>query len=67
MPQAEKRWINVNLQFSIGNPTSALTEVANVLDSFSGVLKWIFFIVLVIVIAKYIKKKNADSWTNKHS
>ena len=67
MPQAEKRWINVNLQFSIGNPTSALSEVANVLDSFSGVLKWIFFIVLVIVIAKYIKKKNANSGKGKHS
>ena len=67
MPQSEKRWINVNLQFSIGNPSSALSEVANVLDSFKGVLKWIFFIVLVIVIAKYIKKKNANSGKGKHS
>ncbi len=58
----------MELKFSIGEATSNLPEVANVLDSFGGVLKWIFFIaiaILSIIIVLYIKKKNATG--EKHS
>ena len=58
----------MELKFTIGEATSDLPEVANVLDSFGGVLKWIFFIaiaVLLINIVLYIKKKNATG--QKHS
>lgn len=58
----------MELKFSIGEATSNLLEIANVLDSFGGVLKWTFFIalaVLLINIVLYIKKKNATG--QKHS
>jgi len=66
--RANKEVKNVELKFSIGEATSNLLEIANVLDSFGGVLKWTFFIalaVLLINIVLYIKKKNATG--QKHS
>ena len=58
----------MELNFSIGNASSPLSEVANVLDSFGWAMMWLFFIVSAIVVAIiYIKKKNADSDRNKHS
>jgi hypothetical protein len=64
---AEKGGNNVKLNFSIGNDSSPLSEVANVLDSFGRVLMWIFFIFVAYIVHKCIKKKNANSGKEKHS
>ena len=69
VPQAEKRWRPlVELTLKAGNEQMNPLEVAVVVDSVSGLIKWLFFLVIAIfIIVKYIKEKNADSGTNKHS
>lgn len=60
--------VQFEMTATAGNLESNPLETAVMLDSFKGVLKWIFFIIVAIVIVIiYIKKKNANSDGNKHS
>lgn len=60
--------VQFEMTATAGNLESNPLETAVMLDSFKGVLKWIFFIIVAIAIAIiYIKKKNANSDGNKHS
>lgn len=60
--------VQFEMTATAGNLESNPLETAVMLDSFEGVLKWIFFSIVAIVIAIiYIKKKNANSDGNKHS
>lgn len=57
----------VELCLKIGNAETNTQDMALFMFSISSVLQWFFFIIVAIILAKYIKKKNADSWTDKHS
>lgn len=65
---AEKRGTTmIEMSFKVGDDNTEPLETAVLVNSMAGLVRWIFFIILAILVAKYIKKKNADSWTNKHS
>lgn len=59
--------MDFDLSATVGSQESNPLETAVMLDSFQGVLMWIFFIVSAIIIGMiwYIKEKNAQA--NKHS
>lgn len=57
----------IEMSFKVGDDNTEALETAVLVNSMAGLVRWIFFIILAILVAKYIKKKNADSWTNKHS
>ena len=57
----------VELCLKIGNSETNTQEITLLMFSISSVLQWIFFLVVAIIIAKYIKRKNADSDRKKHS
>ena len=63
----ECKMTQVGMFATFGTPESEPLETAVMLDSFQGVLMWIFFIVSAIIIGMiwYIKEKNAHG--NKHS
>ena len=59
----------MEFNFSVGETTS-LSEVSNLLANLSNVFKWIFFIMLAIIVIRifsYIKRKNAPREKTKHS
>lgn len=59
------------LSLSAGNPDSNLLEAAVFLDSLCSVLKWIFFIIVILVLYNInkinYKKRNANPRQEKHS
>lgn len=57
----------VEMSLTVGNDNTEPLEMAVLIYSIAGLVRWIFFIIVAIGIARYIKKKNADSGTNKHS
>lgn len=57
----------VEMSLKVGDVDAEPLEMAILVNSIVGLVRWIFFIIVAIFVAKYIKKKNADSGTNKHS
>lgn len=57
----------VELSLKVGDEETDMLETALLFHSLTGLAQWIFFIIIAIIVAKYIKKKNADSGQNKHS
>lgn len=56
------------LSLKIGDAETDTQEAALFMFSLSSVLQWFFFIIVAIIVAKYIKKKNANSFPrDKHS
>ncbi len=57
----------VELSLKVGDEETDALETALLFHSLTGLAQWIFLIIVAVMIAKYIKKKNANSGTNKHS
>ena len=54
----------LELCLTIGDTEANVLDTSLLILSFSNVLQWLFFIIVAIIIAKYIKKKNANSGQN---
>lgn len=57
----------VELSLKVGNEEANMLDTAILIFSITNLAQWLFFIIVAAIIAKYIKKKNADPTTNKHS
>ena len=58
----------VELILRVGNEEADALETAMLLNSFSSVLQWCFFVLIIIYkIIKYIKKENAPLRNKTHS
>lgn len=57
----------LELSLKVGNEETSMLETAMLVFSITNLAQWIFFIIVAVIVAKYIKKKNADPTTNKHS
>ena len=57
----------MELSLKVGNEETNVLETAMLISSLTSLAQWIFFVIVAVIVAKYIKKKNANSWPDKHS
>ncbi len=57
----------VELSLKLGDEETNMLESAVFVNSLTNLMQWFFFIIVAINVTKYIKKKNANSATKKHS
>lgn len=57
----------VELSLKLGGEETNMLESAVFVNSLTNLMQWFFFIIVAISVAKYIKKKNANSGKKKHS
>lgn len=57
----------VAVSLKIGDEKAEPLETALLINSLNGLLQSVFFIIIAIAVAKYIKNRNANSKNNKHS
>lgn len=57
----------VEVILKIGDEKAEPLETALLINSLNGLLQSVFFIIIAISVAKYIKNRNANSKNNKHS
>lgn len=57
----------VELSLKLEDEETNMLETAVFVNSLTNLTQWFFFIIVAVSVAKYIKKKNANSGTNKHS
>ena len=57
----------VEVSLKIGDEKAEPLETALLINSLNGLLQSVFFIIIAISVAKYIKNRNANSKHNKHS